>query len=92
MRLLSGEESAINFFQAQRRRLELADPLGFCQCLNGGAVWIIPERDVSPLRFNEALAPLLDGLAANGEAGNAKVEAKVKAEAIALTERFPIYA
>ena len=38
------------------------------------------------------MAEVLDGLAANGEAGNAKVEAKVKAEAIALTERFPIYA
>ena len=38
------------------------------------------------------VAEVLDGLAANGEAGNAKVEAKVKAEAIALTRRFPIYA
>jgi len=38
------------------------------------------------------MAEVLDGLAANGEAGNAKVEAKVKAEAIALTQRFPIYA
>jgi glycine hydroxymethyltransferase len=38
------------------------------------------------------MAEVLDGLAANGEAGNAKVEAKVKAEAIALTQRFSIYA
>jgi len=38
------------------------------------------------------MAEVLDGLAANGEAGNAKIEAKVKAEAIALTRRFPIYA
>jgi glycine hydroxymethyltransferase len=38
------------------------------------------------------MADVLDGLAANGEAGNAKVEAKVKAEAIALCQRFPIYA
>lgn len=38
------------------------------------------------------MAEVLDGLAANGEAGNAKVEAKVKAEAIALCRRFPIYA
>jgi glycine hydroxymethyltransferase len=38
------------------------------------------------------MAEVLDGLAANGEAGNAKVEARVKAEAIALTRRFPIYA
>jgi glycine hydroxymethyltransferase len=38
------------------------------------------------------MAEVLDGLAANGEAGNGKVEAKVKEEAIALTRRFPIYA
>jgi glycine hydroxymethyltransferase len=38
------------------------------------------------------LAEVLDGLAANGEDGNAKVEAKVKAEAVALCRRFPIYA
>jgi len=37
------------------------------------------------------MAEVLDGLAANGEAGNAKVEAKVKAEALALCQRFPIY-
>ncbi len=38
------------------------------------------------------IAEVLDGLAKNGEEGNAAVEAKVKAEAIALCERFPIYA
>jgi glycine hydroxymethyltransferase len=37
------------------------------------------------------MAEVLDGLATNGEAGNAKIEAKVKAESIALTRRFPIY-
>jgi glycine hydroxymethyltransferase len=37
------------------------------------------------------MAEVLDGLAANGEADNAKVEAKVKTEAIALCRRFPIY-
>jgi glycine hydroxymethyltransferase len=37
------------------------------------------------------MAEVLDGLAANGDEGNAKVEARVKAEAIALCERFPIY-
>jgi glycine hydroxymethyltransferase len=37
------------------------------------------------------IAEVLEGLAANGEAGNAAVEAKVKNEAIALCERFPIY-
>ena len=37
------------------------------------------------------MAEVLDGLAANGEDSNAKVEAKVKAEAIALCQRFPIY-
>jgi glycine hydroxymethyltransferase len=38
------------------------------------------------------IAEVLDGLAANGEAGNAVVESRVKAEAIALCARFPIYA
>jgi glycine hydroxymethyltransferase len=38
------------------------------------------------------MAEVLDGLAANGEEGNAKVEAKVKAEALELCRRFPIYA
>jgi glycine hydroxymethyltransferase len=38
------------------------------------------------------IAEVLDGLATNGEAGNAAVEARVKAEAIALCRRFPIYA
>jgi glycine hydroxymethyltransferase len=37
------------------------------------------------------IAEVLDGLAASGEEGNAKIEAKVKAEAIALCGRFPIY-
>ncbi|KAB2914578.1 MAG: serine hydroxymethyltransferase [Hyphomicrobiaceae bacterium] len=36
-------------------------------------------------------AEVLDGLAANGEAGNAKVEARVREQAIALAERFPMY-
>ena len=34
---------------------------------------------------------VVDGLAANGEDGNAEVEAKVKAEVEALCGRFPIY-
>jgi glycine hydroxymethyltransferase len=37
------------------------------------------------------IAEVLDGLAANGEEGNAKVEAKVKAEALELCHGFPIY-
>ena len=43
-------------------------------------------------QIGRMMAEVLDGLAASGEAGNARLEAKVKAEAIALTERFPIYA
>ena len=43
-------------------------------------------------QIGRMMAEVLDGLAANGEAGNARLEAKVKAEAIALTRRFPIYA
>jgi glycine hydroxymethyltransferase len=37
------------------------------------------------------IAEVLDGLAANGEEGNGKVEAKVKAEALELCRKFPIY-
>jgi glycine hydroxymethyltransferase len=37
------------------------------------------------------IAEVLDGLAANGEDGNAAVEARVKAEAVELCRRFPIY-
>jgi glycine hydroxymethyltransferase len=43
-------------------------------------------------QIGRMMAEVLDGLAASGEVGNAGLEAKVKAEAIALTERFPIYA
>jgi glycine hydroxymethyltransferase len=38
------------------------------------------------------ISEVLDGLAKNGEEGNAAVEAAVKAKAIALCDRFPIYA
>jgi glycine hydroxymethyltransferase len=37
------------------------------------------------------IAEVLEGLAKNGEAGNGKLEAKIKAEATALCRRFPIY-
>jgi len=37
------------------------------------------------------IAEVLDGLAVNGEAGNAALEARVKEQAIKLCERFPIY-
>ena len=37
------------------------------------------------------MSEVLDGLAANGEEGNGKVEARIKAEALELCRRFPIY-
>jgi glycine hydroxymethyltransferase len=37
------------------------------------------------------IAEVLDGLAKNGAEGNAAVEKKVKAQAIDLCKRFPIY-
>ena len=37
------------------------------------------------------IAEVLDGLAKNGEEGNAAVEARVREEAIALCRKFPIY-
>ena len=38
------------------------------------------------------MVKVLDGLAARGEEANAKTEAEVQAEAVALCRRFPIYA
>jgi len=43
-------------------------------------------------QIGHVIAEVLDGLAKNGEEGNGAVEAAVKAKAIALCERFPIYA
>ena len=37
------------------------------------------------------IVEVVDGLAANGEAGNAEVEARVKAEVEAMCARFPLY-
>ena len=37
------------------------------------------------------IAEVLDGLAKNGGEGNGAVEEKVKAQAIDLCKRFPIY-
>lgn len=42
-------------------------------------------------RVGRMIAEVLDGLAQNGAEGNASVESKVKAEAIDLCKRFPIY-
>lgn len=42
-------------------------------------------------KVGEYIAEVLDGLAANGEAGNAAVEASVKQKATDLCRRFPIY-
>jgi glycine hydroxymethyltransferase len=38
------------------------------------------------------MVKVLDGLAARGDDANAKIEAEVQAEAVALCRRFPIYA
>jgi glycine hydroxymethyltransferase len=42
-------------------------------------------------KVGELIAETLDGLANHGDAGNAAVEAKVKAGARELTQRFPVY-
>jgi len=42
-------------------------------------------------QIGDWIVQVVDGLAANGEAGNAEVEARVKAEVSALCARFPIY-
>ena len=42
-------------------------------------------------KIGELVVETLDGLAANGEAGNGAVESKVRSEVAELTRRFPIY-
>src|SRR5579883_106976 len=42
-------------------------------------------------KVGELIADTLDGLAKNGDAGNADVEAKTKAVVSELTQRFPVY-
>jgi len=42
-------------------------------------------------RVGELIVEALDGLAANGESGNAAVEARVREGVSELTRRFPIY-
>ena len=37
------------------------------------------------------ITEVLDGLAQNGEEGNAKIESSVKRKVLALTKKFPIY-
>lgn len=52
-------------------------------------------RGFGVVEFQEVgqlILEVLDGLAENGEDGNGSVEDAVKAKAIALTDRFPIYA
>ena len=44
-------------------------------------------RDIGRL-----IVEVLDGLAANGEGGNAATEARVRQAATALCARFPVYA
>lgn len=43
------------------------------------------------IEVGHLIAEVLDGLAKNGDTGNAAVEAEVKAKVLALTARFPIY-
>ena len=42
--------------------------------------------------MGELIVEVVDGLAANGEAGNGEVEASVRARVQALCDRFPVYA
>ena len=41
--------------------------------------------------IGQLIVEVLDGLAAHGESGNALIEARVKAKAMRLCARFPIY-
>ena len=48
----------------------------------GAAEWV---------EIGKLILEVLDGLASNGEEGNASVEASVKIKVKALCDRFPIY-
>jgi glycine hydroxymethyltransferase len=51
-------------------------------------------RGFGPVEFRmigQLIGEVVDGLAANGEEGNAEVEARVRAAVLGLTDRFPIY-
>jgi glycine hydroxymethyltransferase len=51
-------------------------------------------RGFGPAEFREVgqmIVQVLDGLAKNGDAGDAQVEHAVRERAIALCKRFPIY-
>ena len=53
-----------------------------------------PTRGFTEVEFRQVaewIVEVVDGLAANGEDGNAEVEAKVRAEVEALCDKFPIY-
>ena len=41
--------------------------------------------------IGQMIVAVLDGLARNGDAGDAQVEHRIKEQAIALCSRFPIY-
>ncbi len=49
------------------------------------------DRAAEFRKVGEMIAAVLDGLRANGEGGNAAVEAAVAERARDLTRRFPIY-
>jgi len=56
-----------------------------------GTAPISREPVPSPARTPILRRQANDGLAKNGEAGNGKIEEKVKEQATALCKRFPIY-
>ncbi len=67
---------------------------------NKNGVPFDPEKPTITRGFGEAefrqiadwIIEVVDGLAANGEEGNAEVEAKVKSEVAEMCARFPVYA
>jgi glycine hydroxymethyltransferase len=48
-------------------------------------------REAEFKEVGQMIVAVLDGLAKNGDAGDAQVEQRVKEQAIALCRRFPIY-
>ena len=49
------------------------------------------DDDLPKIKDYDWIIEVVDGLAANGEDGNAEVEAKVRGEVAALCARYPLY-
>jgi lysyl-tRNA synthetase class 2 len=82
------------FFSASGRSFLAYRVVGATAVIAGDPIGDDGERRELVAEFRrvaQMIAEVVDGLAANGETGNGAVEAKVRADVLELTRRFPIY-